>query len=98
MGDNMFSAHTVFLTVPMIALQQYVIKIRWIKYLTGTIYSLLVMWIIASHLHYTADVVIALYLSALTWFAFQNMLPIPLKDEKDLGRIIPRPIGEIFTF
>lgn len=81
-GDNMFSAHTCFLTIPYLALLEYTLAPRtWLKLLVTAIYAFLVFWIVASHLHYTADVLVALYLCFSTWCALKPYFPIQPKKE-----------------
>lgn len=75
-GDNMFSAHTCFLTIPYLVISSFVVTMWSMKHLMiSLVYGFLVFWIIASHLHYTADVVIALYLSYSTWLALSYYIP-----------------------
>jgi hypothetical protein len=72
-GDNMFSAHTMFLTVPYLAISTYLMApFSYLHIGMSVAYGSLVFWIIASHLHYTADVLISLYLCFSIWSALRS--------------------------
>lgn len=87
LGDNMFSAHTTFLSIPYLALTTFVfVALSWRHLVFTGIYGFLVFWIVASHLHYTADVLLALYLSFSTWCALP--VPVPLKKEKTMDDML----------
>jgi hypothetical protein len=85
LGDNMFSAHTCFATIPYICLVEFKVRPMTPLFITvSIIWMLQLLWIISSHLHYTADVVIALYLCFTLWFALRGYIPFPLPKERTM--------------
>lgn len=91
LGDNMFSAHTSFVTVTYLCLVNYWAKPFGWKFLLASVFFILqLLWIIASRLHYTADVIIALYLSFSLWYALVACLPFPLPQEKRMGDFVSK--------
>jgi hypothetical protein len=89
LGDNMFSAHTCFATIPFIAFADFYARPVTPLFVIGMLFWIFqLFWIIASHLHYTADVIIALYLCFSLWFALRGYVPYPLPKEKTMHQIV----------
>jgi hypothetical protein len=89
LGDNMFSAHTCFATIPYICFADFYAKPVAPLFVGATfVWAFQIFWIIASHLHYTADVVIALYLCFTLWFALRGYVPFPLPKEKTMKQLV----------
>lgn len=85
LGDNMFSAHTSFATTSYLCLICYPLRDhKFLKKLLFLPYGFIIFWIITSHLHYTADVVIALYLSVTVWFTLDYFY-LKYTQEKFVG-------------
>lgn len=91
LGDNMFSGHTCFATVAYICFTDfYASPGSWGFIISSILWMLQLLWITASHLHYTVDVVIAVYLCFTLWFALRGYVPFPLPSETTIDRFLEK--------
>ena len=102
-GDLMFSGHTSQFAVGMIFLYELHPK-KYIMYV-GIVTSLLYAALISiSRLHYTIDVIIALYTSLFVyqnvcmWYPYYERRMIPYESRTDRNMLSPYPIHNNFMY
>jgi hypothetical protein len=71
-GDMIFSGHTVALILnPLILHQAFPYMPRWIAFFMWS-YMILGMWaLLATHMHYLVDILVAVYISLVVYWAYQ---------------------------
>lgn len=86
-GDLIFSSHTIFSLTMCLAVTRYMHS-RLATYLVWTVQFFLLGCILASHKHYTVDVVVACYTVPLVWYLLQVVMkdppPLMWHDKKSL--------------
>jgi hypothetical protein len=94
--DLLYSGHTVAMTVNMFFLLQYSYLSPWgrfdivaegpVKWGAGILFCLWGFWgIIASHFHYTIDVLVGLFFACAIWFGYHAMIRLVWLKKEPTG-------------
>ncbi|KAG0207307.1 hypothetical protein BGX33_006913 [Mortierella sp. NVP41] len=78
--DDIFSGHTVFMVTCAIQWRLY-IRNSWIKYVSFIYITVGLYFVIATRLHYTVDVVLAVFITYAMWSFYMAMVDTVMEKE-----------------
>ncbi|KAF8966852.1 60S acidic ribosomal protein P2 [Entomortierella lignicola] len=78
--DDIFSGHTVFMVTCAIQWRLYC-KNKWITYFAYLYISIGLYFVVATRLHYTVDVVLAVFITYAIWSIYINMIEVVMEEE-----------------
>eukprot|EP01024_Parvocaulis_polyphysoides_P044555 TRINITY_DN41129_c0_g1_i1.p1 TRINITY_DN41129_c0_g1~~TRINITY_DN41129_c0_g1_i1.p1 ORF type:complete len:230 (-),score=4.18 TRINITY_DN41129_c0_g1_i1:71-712(-) len=97
-GDLIFSSHTTFILMVVLTYTRYG-ELRFMKILLWIWAAVLSLLIIASHKHYSIDVLIAWYVVPLVFFAlhrrWQSQRQYAEEEERLLGSQTTQPLSKV---
>lgn len=87
-GDLIFSSHTIFTTLVCLTTHKYIAN-RFLKAILWCLLIVLAVLVVAARKHYSADVLIGLYVTPLLWTVVDLKWPDPpldgSRDDQELG-------------
>ncbi|KAF9927326.1 hypothetical protein FBU30_003325 [Linnemannia zychae] len=78
--DDIFSGHTVFMVTCAIQWRLYM-RNSWIKYFTFIYITVGLYFVVATRLHYTVDVVLAIFITYAMWSFYMAMVDTVMEKE-----------------
>ncbi|KAG0270263.1 hypothetical protein DFQ27_009055 [Actinomortierella ambigua] len=78
--DDIFSGHTTYMVTAAIQWRLYC-KNRWIKWFAYVYITVGLYFVIATRLHYTVDVVLAVFITYAAWSIYMAMIDIVMDKE-----------------
>ncbi|KAF9123942.1 hypothetical protein BGW39_008588 [Mortierella sp. 14UC] len=78
--DDIFSGHTVFMVTCAIQWRLYM-RNSWIKYVSFIYITIGLYFVIATRLHYTVDVVLAIFITYAMWSFYMAMVDTVMEKE-----------------
>ncbi|KAF9948888.1 hypothetical protein BGZ72_009233 [Mortierella alpina] len=78
--DDIFSGHTVFMVSCAIQWRLYC-KNKWITYLSYLYISIGLYFVVATRLHYTVDVVLAIFITFAGWSIYISQVDVVMEEE-----------------
>ncbi|KAF9282118.1 hypothetical protein BGZ68_006199 [Mortierella alpina] len=78
--DDIFSGHTVFMVSCAIQWRLYC-KNKWITYLSYLYISIGLYFVVATRLHYTVDVVLAVFITFAGWSIYISQVDVVMEEE-----------------
>ncbi|KAG0231396.1 hypothetical protein BGW41_002196 [Actinomortierella wolfii] len=78
--DDIFSGHTTYMVTAAIQWRLYC-KNRWIKWFAYIYITIGLYFVIATRLHYTVDVVLAIFITYAAWSIYMAMIDIVMDKE-----------------
>ncbi|KAG0197385.1 hypothetical protein BGX28_009115 [Mortierella sp. GBA30] len=78
--DDIFSGHTVFMVSCAIQWRLYC-KNKWITYLSYLYISIGLYFVVATRLHYTVDVILAIFITYAAWSIYMAMVDVVMEQE-----------------
>ncbi|KAF9355578.1 hypothetical protein BGX26_006389 [Mortierella sp. AD094] len=78
--DDIFSGHTVFMVTSAIQWRLYC-KNKWITYFSYIYITIGLYFVIATRLHYTVDVVLAIFITYAVWAIYIAMIDVVMEKE-----------------
>ncbi|KAG0378933.1 hypothetical protein BGX24_002372 [Mortierella sp. AD032] len=78
--DDIFSGHTVFMVTCAIQWRLYM-RNSWIKYVSFIYITVGLYYVIATRLHYTVDVVLAIFITYAMWTFYMSMVDTVMEKE-----------------
>ncbi|KAF9914945.1 hypothetical protein BX616_007249 [Lobosporangium transversale] len=78
--DDIFSGHTVFMVSCAIQWRLYC-RNKWVTYFSYLYISIGLYYVIATRLHYTVDVVLAIFITFAGWSVYICMIDVVMEEE-----------------
>ncbi|GJJ76546.1 hypothetical protein EMPS_08905 [Entomortierella parvispora] len=78
--DDIFSGHTVFMVSCAIQWRLYC-KNKWITYFSYLYISIGLYFVVATRLHYTVDVVLAVFITYAAWSLYISLIDVVMEQE-----------------
>ncbi|KAF9115560.1 hypothetical protein BGX27_007447 [Mortierella sp. AM989] len=78
--DDIFSGHTVFMVTSVIQWRLYC-KNKWVTYFSYIYITVGLYFVIATRLHYTVDVVLAVFITYAVWSLYIVMVDVVMEKE-----------------
>ncbi|KAI1316890.1 hypothetical protein EDD11_009380 [Mortierella claussenii] len=78
--DDIFSGHTVFMVTCAIQWRLYC-KNKWITYFSYLYISIGMYFVVATRLHYTVDVLLAIFITFAVWSIYISMIDVVMEEE-----------------
>ncbi|KAF9346215.1 hypothetical protein BGX26_002297 [Mortierella sp. AD094] len=78
--DDIFSGHTVFMVTCAIQWRLYC-KNKWITYFAYLYISIGLYFVVATRLHYTVDVILAVFITYAVWSIYISMIEVVMEEE-----------------
>ncbi|KAF9163260.1 hypothetical protein BGX21_011115 [Mortierella sp. AD011] len=78
--DDIFSGHTVFMVTSAIQWRLYC-KNKWITYFTYIYITIGLYFVVATRLHYSVDVILAIFITYGVWSLYIGMIDVVMEKE-----------------
>ncbi|KAG0247814.1 hypothetical protein BG011_000886 [Mortierella polycephala] len=78
--DDIFSGHSVFMVTCAIQWRLYC-KNKWVTYFSYLYISIGLYFVVATRLHYTVDVVLAVFITFAGWSVYMAMVDVVMEEE-----------------
>ncbi|KAG0050196.1 sphingomyelin synthase [Gryganskiella cystojenkinii] len=78
--DDIFSGHTVFMVTCAIQWRLYC-KNKWVTYFSYIYITIGLYFVVATRLHYTVDVVLAIFITYAVWSVYMAMVDVVMEKE-----------------
>ncbi|KAG0000047.1 hypothetical protein BGZ79_006376 [Entomortierella chlamydospora] len=78
--DDIFSGHTVFMVTCAIQWRLYC-KNKWVTYFAYLYISVGLYFVVATRLHYTVDVILAIFITYAVWSIYISIIEVVMEEE-----------------